>query len=353
MHRAYQTTEDRWLALQNRDPLADGRFVYSVATTGIYCRPVCPSKLALRENIAFHDTCAAAEKAGFRPCKRCQPNGLSQTERHTAAVEKACRLIESAESPPSLQELAAAVEMSRYHFHRIFKQITGVTSGKYAAAGRSEKVRTALRKNSSVTDAIYDAGFNSSSRFYENSGEILGMSPVEYQRGGQGVTIRHAITPCPLGLVLVAGTARGICRVSFGYDRASLENEIRESFPNATLAKPDKTFTAWVKNLVTHLKRPSGKLDLPLDIRCTAFQQRVWQALCEIPPGETASYTEVANRIGKPTAARAVARACATNPIAVAIPCHRVVGTNGGLTGYRWGIERKQQLLQQEGAILK
>ncbi|MEO7101127.1 MAG: bifunctional DNA-binding transcriptional regulator/O6-methylguanine-DNA methyltransferase Ada [Luteolibacter sp.] len=351
MKRAYQTTDARWLALQNRDPLADGHFVYSVATTGIYCRPVCPSKLALRENIAFHHNCTDAENAGFRPCKRCQPNGASQTERHTAAIAKACRLIESAESPPSLDELAAAVEMSRYHFHRVFKAITGVTPGKYAAARRSEKVRESLRKNPSVTAAIYDAGFQSSSRFYQDSTETLGMLPTEYQSAGRGVVIHHSIVPCPLGLVLIAGTARGICRVSFGYDRESLEREVREVFSKATFEKPDKAFTAWVKNLVAHLKRPSEKLDLPLDIRCTAFQQRVWQALREIPPGETASYAEIAARIGKPTAARAVARACATNSVAVAIPCHRVVGTNGALTGYRWGVERKRQLLQQEGAI--
>ena len=351
MKRAYQTTDARWLALQNRDPLADGHFVYSVATTGIYCRPACPSKLALRANIAFHHSCADAENAGFRPCKRCQPNGPSQTERHTAAIAKACRLIESAESPPSLDELATAVEMSRYHFHRIFKTITGVTPGKYAAARRSENVRETLRKNSSVTDAIYDAGFQSSSRFYQDSTETLGMLPTEYQSAGKGVVIHHSIVPCTLGLVLIAGTARGICRVSFGYDRESLEREVREVFSKATFEKPDKAFTTWAKNLVAHLKRPSEKLDLPLDIRCTAFQQRVWQALREIPSGETASYAEIAARIGKPTAARAVARACATNSIAVAIPCHRVVGTNGALTGYRWGIERKRQLLQQEGAI--
>ena len=268
-----------------------------------------------------------------------------------AAVAKACRLIESAASSLTLDQVAAAVEMSRYHFHRVFKQITGVTPGKYATAHRSKMVRETLLTKSSVTAAIYDAGFQSSSRFYENSAETLGMSPTEYQRGGKGVTIRYAITPCPLGIVLVAGTARGICRVSFGYDRESLEREVRGIFSQATFEKPDKTFTAWVKNLVAHLKRPGEKLDLPLDIRCTAFQQRVWQALREIPPGETASYSEIAAKIGKPTAARAVARACATNTIAVAIPCHRVVGTNGALTGYRWGIERKQQLLQQEGCL--
>ncbi len=353
MDRTYQTPDDRWLALQQRDPNADGCFVYSVATTGIYCRPVCPSKLALRKNIAFHDTPASAAGAGFRPCKRCHPDGPTQAARHAAAVAKACRLIESAESTPSLAELAALVEMSRFHFHRIFREITGITPGKYAAAHRAEKVRGSLQKCASVTTAIYDAGFNSSSPFYDSSSATLGMSPKEYQQGGKGVAIHFAITPCPLGLVLVAGTAKGICRVSFGHDTNSLEAEVRVAFPNASFEKPDKAFTGWVKNLVAHLRRPSEKLDLPLDIRCTAFQQRVWQALREIPPGETASYSEIAVRIGKPTAARAVARACATNPVAVAIPCHRVVGTNGALTGYRWGIERKQQLLQQEGAILK
>ncbi|WP_150107262.1 bifunctional DNA-binding transcriptional regulator/O6-methylguanine-DNA methyltransferase Ada [Pedosphaera parvula] len=349
----YDTDDLRWLAVQQRNPNADGHFVYSVATTGVYCRPACPSRLALRENIAFHDTCTDAERAGFRPCKRCQPTGASLAKRHADAAAKACRIIETSDPLPSLDELANAVGLSRYHFHRIFKKTVGVTPRQYFAAHRNERVRSELRSQPSVTQAIYGAGFNSSSRFYERSTETLGMTPGEYQKGGNGTVIRYGFAACPLGLALIAGTARGICSVSFGINRALLEEDLRKNFPKASFEKADRSFDTWVKAIVDHIKDPASRVDLPLDIRGTAFQQRVWQALREIPVGQTASYTEVAARIGQPSAVRAVARACATNRIAAIIPCHRVIGTNGSLTGYRWGVERKRQLLKQEHAVTK
>jgi len=349
--RAYDTDERRWLAVRQRDPDADGQFVYSVATTGVYCRPTCPSRLALRENIAFHETCAEAERAGFRPCRRCRPSGASQRQRHAEAAARACRIIETSDSLPALDALAEAVGLSRHHFHRIFKNVVGVTPRQYAAAHRTGRVRSELRARPSITDAIYSAGFNSSSRFYERSADTLGMTPGEYRSGGKGVPIRYAIAACPLGLVLVAGTARGVCSVCFGNGRTTLERQLRQDFPEASIEKADRAFDAWVGEIVGHLKHPAGRLDLPLDIRGTAFQQRVWQALREIPAGRTASYAEVAARIGQPSAVRAVGRACATNPVAVIVPCHRVVRTNGELSGYRWGVERKRQLLKRERAL--
>ena len=347
---AYSTNEQRWLAVRRRDPAADGQFVYSVATTGVYCRPTCPSRLALRENVAFHYTCADAERAGFRPCQRCRPAGASQRERHAEAAAKACRIIETSDSFPALDALAKAVGLSRYHFHRVFKNVIGVTPRQYAAAHRTGRVRSELRARRSVTEAVYGAGFNSSSRFYERSSETLGMTPGQYRGGGRGVAIQYAVAASPLGLVLVAGTARGICSVRFGNERSALERQLREDFPGASIEQADRAFEGWVNAIVDHLDHPAGRIELPLDIRGTAFQQRVWQALREIPAGQTASYAEVAARIGQPAAVRAVARACATNPVAVIVPCHRVVKTDGALSGYRWGVERKRRLLKLEGA---
>lgn len=351
VRRVYATDAQRWLALQRRDPAADGQFVYSVTTTGVYCRPSCPSRLALRKNVAFHNTCAEAERAGFRPCLRCQPAGKSQQERHAAAAARACRLLETSDPLPTLAALAEAVGLSRHHFHRVFKHVVGVTPRQFATAHRTGRVRSALRARTAVTEAIYGAGFNSSSRFYERSADTLGMTPREYRSGGQGAAIRYAVATCPLGLVLIAGTVRGICSVRFGNDRAKLERELRQEFSQAAFEKSDRSFDAWVHAIVDHFKQPAGRIEVPLDIRGTAFQQRVWQALRGIPLGQTKSYTEVAASIGRPSAVRAVARACATNPVAVIVPCHRVVRTDGGLSGYRWGVGRKRQLLEREGAL--
>lgn len=357
--------EARWRAVEERDSAADGQFVYSVATTGVYCRPGCPSRRPLRRNVAFHASPAAARRAGFRACKRCRPDEPAQPDRHAEAAIRACRMLEAADAIPSLETLADAVGLSRYHFHRIFKKTVGVTPRQYAAAHRAGRVQAELRTGSganaggtnsnsnTITRAIYGAGFGSSGRFYERAPEVLGMTPGEYRDGGPGVAIRYAIAACPLGLVLVAGTARGLCAVRLGDDRAALEAEFRRDFPQASIEPDgDGALDAWVRAVVARIERPAQSADpLPLDIRGTAFQQRVWQALRAIPPGETASYAEIAARIGRPSAARAVARACATNPAAIVVPCHRVVGKSGELTGYRWGLDRKRQLLEREGAL--
>lgn len=340
--------EAKWDAVVRRDAAADGRFFYSVRTTGVYCRPSCAARLARRENVRFHDSCAEAEAAGFRPCKRCRPNEASLAERQAAAVAKACRLIEEAEEPPALESLAEAVGLSRFHFHRVFKEIAGVTPKGYADAHRANRVRDGLARSATVTEAIYDAGFNSNGRFYAASSRLLGMTPTEFRAGGAGAEIRFAVGDCSLGAILVAATATGICCILLGDDPDALARNLQDRFPKARLVGGDAGFEQWVASVVGFVERPQAGLDLPLDVRGTAFQQRVWRALCEIPAGSTASYAEVAERIGSPRAVRAVARACAENPIAVAIPCHRVVRRDGALSGYRWGVERKRTLLDRE-----
>lgn len=340
--------EAKWDAVVRRDAAADGLFFYSVRTTGVYCRPSCAARLARRENVRFHDSCAGAEAAGFRPCKRCRPNEASLAERQAAAVAKACRLIEEAEEPPALESLAEAVGLSRFHFHRVFKEIAGVTPKGYADAHRANRVRQELTRSATVTEAIYDSGFNSNGRFYAASSRLLGMTPTEFRAGGAGAEIRFAIGDCSLGAILVAATATGICCILLGDDPDALARNLQDRFPKARLVGGDAGFEQWVATVVGLVERPQAGLDLPLDVRGTAFQQRVWRALCEIPAGSTASYAEVAERIGSPRAVRAVARACAENPIAVAIPCHRVVRRDGGLSGYRWGVERKRTLLDRE-----
>ena len=346
----FSTDDARWAAVSRRDRIADGQFYYSVATTGIYCRPACAARLALRVNVRFHLTCAAAEQAGFRACKRCRPNGVGLAAERAAAVALTCRLIESAEDIPSLETLAAAAGMSSFHFHRIFKSFTGITPRAYADAHRTQQVRATLRRSNTVTQAIYDAGFNSSGRFYATSAATLGMTPENFRCGGSGASIRFAIGECSLGSILVAATATGICAILLGDDPACLLRELEESFPKAQLIGADKDFEQWVAQVVGMVEVPEIGLALPLDLRGTAFQQRVWQALREIPAGATASYTEIAKHIGAPKAVRAVASACASNTIAVAIPCHRVMRHDGTLSGYRWGIERKRVLLEREAA---
>ncbi len=347
---AFDTVDRRWRAVEARDARADGKFVYAVATTGVYCRPTCPSRLASRRNVTFHDTPADAARAGFRPCRRCQPDGLSQKERHAGAAAKACRIIDAAETAPALGELASAVGLSRFHFLRIFKEAIGVTPRQYAAAKRSKRFESELRSNQSVTESIYGAGFGSSSRLYERSAATLGMTPSQFRNHGAGAAISFSIVKCSLGFVLIAGTEKGICAIRFGDDSATLERELRRDFSQASIQKGSGKFQDWVRAIVDQIEKPGKKINLPLDIRGTAFQQRVWQALREIPRGETASYAEVAARIGKPSAVRAVAGACAANPVAVVVPCHRVVRSDGGLSGYRWGTERKRMLLDREGA---
>ena len=348
--RAFDTDEARWKAVKSREAAADGSFVYAVATTGVYCRPSCSARPARRENVSFHRTAADAEAAGFRACKRCRPDGRSPGELRAEAVARACRLIDEAEEPPSLEALAAAAGMSRFYFHRVFKGIVGVTPKAYAAAGRRARVQSALREAPNVTAAIYQAGYNASSRFYENVEVKLGMSPSAYRKGGRDSVIRFAVGECSLGSILVAASDKGVCAIQLGDDPDALVRDLQDRFPKAQLIGADPDFEQLVRQVVGFVEAPAQGLDLPLDVRGTAFQQRVWQALREIPAGATASYAEIARRIGQPTAVRAVAQACASNRIAVAIPCHRVVRNDGALSGYRWGVERKRALLKREHA---
>lgn len=347
---AYSSEEQRWSAVVHRDSHADGQFYYSVKTTGVYCRPSCPSRPALRKNVSFHSSCEEAERAGFRACKRCRPNSPSLAGEHAAAVARACRLIERADETPNLDALAATAGMSRFHFHRVFKNITGLTPKAFAAARLARRVRDGLPKHGKVTDAIYDAGFNSNGRFYAKSREVLGMAPASFRTGGTGESIRFAVGECSLGSILVATTDKGLCAIALGDDPDALLRDLQDRFANAQLVGGDQNFETLVARVVGFVEAPALGLDLPLDVRGTAFQQRVWQALREIPAGSTASYAQVAARIGAPKSTRAVAQACAANAIAVAIPCHRVIRNDGGLSGYRWGVERKRTLLDCEAS---
>jgi AraC family transcriptional regulator of adaptative response/methylated-DNA-[protein]-cysteine methyltransferase len=346
--KPFSDDESRWQSLVDRNPAADGEFVYSVKSTGVYCRPTCPSRLALRENIRFHATCEEAEAAGFRACKRCKPAGESIAEHQSSIVARACRIIEESGEIPNLDDLARSVGMSSYHFHRVFKAQTGLTPRGYAVAHRTRRVRDELTRRETVTEAIYGAGFNSNSRFYESSDEVLGMTPRTFRDGGTGTTIRFAIGESWLGPILVASSEKGVCAILLGEDPEELVRDLQDRFPKAELIGGDEDFEQLVARVVGFVENPSSGLDLPLDIRGTAFQQRVWEALRQIPAGSTASYAEIAKRIGQPKSVRAVAQACGANHLAVAVPCHRVVRTDGALSGYRWGVERKARLLRRE-----
>jgi len=341
-------TEQHFATIIARDARADGAFFYAVKTTGVYCRPSCAARPPRPENIAFFTTGAEAQAAGFRPCKRCKPTEPPRAETQAAAIAKACRAIETAETTPSLAALAATAGLSPFHFHRIFKAITGITPKAYAATRRDARVKTALHKGNSVTEAIYNAGYNSSGCFYAGAKSRLGMGPKVFRAGGAGEIIVSALAPCAFGLVLVAATQKGICSISLGTDGQALEAELRGRFPNADFQAPDQKFAATVKRVAAFVDSPEQNLALPLDIRGTAFQQRVWAELSKIPPGQTATYTDIAIRIGAPNAVRAVASACAANTLAVAIPCHRVIRTGGALAGYRWGLAAKRKLLETE-----
>ncbi len=347
--RAAATLNDpRWAAVKERDRAADGTFFYSVQTTGVYCRPSCAARPPRPENVAFHLTTEDAARAGFRPCKRCKPDQAPIAVQHAAQIAALCRLIERAEVAPSLEELARHAGLSPYHLHRRFKAVTGLTPKAYAIAERSKQVRRALDQGGTVTDAIYDAGFNSNGRFYATSDAVLGMTPTAFRNGGLDTTIRFAIGDCSLGAILVAASGRGVCAILLGDDPAALARDLQDRFPRAVLIGGDSDFEQQVARVVAMVEAPRVGLDLPLDVRGTAFQQRVWQALREIPIGTTQSYADIARRIGAPKAVRAVAQACAANALAVAIPCHRVVRNDGGLSGYRWGVERKRALLDRE-----
>jgi AraC family transcriptional regulator, regulatory protein of adaptative response / methylated-DNA-[protein]-cysteine methyltransferase len=344
-------SETCWRAVENRDAGADGSFFYAVRTTGVYCRPGCASRRPLRANTVFFETTAAAEADGFRPCKRCRPTDGSAASRHLAAIEKACALLRTCETMPSLAELAEAAAISRFHFHRVFKQITGTTPRDYARTHRLGQFGQRLGSGQLVAEAIYASGFGSSSRAYEDAPSALGMTPGVRRRGGDGETIRFVTVSTPLGWALVAATERGICMTALGDDRDQLASALRQRFPAAEVVAEDGGLRQWADRIVRFITAPERNLDLPIDIRGTAFQARVWRALQKIPLGKTMSYAEIAAALGQPKAVRAVAQACAANKLALIVPCHRVIRSDGDLGGYRWGVERKRALLARERAV--
>ncbi|HEY2048000.1 MAG TPA: bifunctional DNA-binding transcriptional regulator/O6-methylguanine-DNA methyltransferase Ada [Caulobacteraceae bacterium] len=349
--RLVATADDpRWARVVARDRTGDGQFWYSVATTGIYCRPSCPSRTANPQNVTLHDTLASAKATGFRPCKRCKPDAESIDEENAALVAKACRLIEDSETAPSLTELAEAVGLSAAYFHRLFKSCTGLTPKEYVAAQQADRVRERLAQGQSVTTTFYDAGFNSSGRFYEKANAMLGMTPSKYRAGGADEDIRFAVGQSSLGSILVASSDQGVAAILLGDDPGDLVQNLQDRFPKARLIGGDGDYEQLVARVVGFIETPQLGLDLPLDVRGTAFQRRVWQALREIPAGRTVSYAEIARTIGAPKATRAVAGACAANNIAVAIPCHRVVRNDGSLSGYAWGVDRKRALIDRESS---
>ncbi|WP_236187773.1 bifunctional DNA-binding transcriptional regulator/O6-methylguanine-DNA methyltransferase Ada [Pseudomonas pharyngis] len=344
-------TEDdpRWAAVVARDPRADSQFVYAVKTTGIYCRPSSLARLPKPQNVEFFDTAEEAEAAGYRPSRRVSKDQTEVAAQHAATVAAACRQIEASDSLPALNDLAETAGLSAFHFHRVFKAATGLTPKGYAAAHRSRRVRQRLADGGSVTEALYDAGFNSNSRFYESADQLLGMKPGDFRAAGQNNDIRFAVGQCSLGAILVAQSERGICAILLGDDPHQLVCDLQDQFRRANLIGADAEFEQLIARVVGFIEAPAIGLNLPLDVRGTAFQERVWQALREIPVGSTASYADIALQIGSPKAVRAVAQACGANSLAVAIPCHRVVRSDGNLSGYRWGVERKRELLEREG----
>jgi AraC family transcriptional regulator of adaptative response/methylated-DNA-[protein]-cysteine methyltransferase len=342
--------DPRWEQVTSRDRRADGQFWYSVATTGVYCRPSCPSRTARPENVTLHASLAEAKATGFRACRRCDPDGLGQDAEHAALVTRACKQIEASEEAPSLETLAQAAGLSPGYFHRLFKAATGLTPKAYAAAHRAKRVRDQLIDGQAITETIYSAGFNSSGRFYEAATNMLGMTPSRYRDGGSRETLRFAVGESSLGAILVASSAKSVAAILLGPDPDVLVCDLQDRFPKAELLGADAAYETLVAKVVGLVEAPRVGLDLPLDVRGTAFQQRVWAALRDIPAGETATYAEIATKIGSPRATRAVAGACAANNLAVAIPCHRVIRRDGGLSGYRWGVERKRILLNREAA---
>jgi AraC family transcriptional regulator of adaptative response/methylated-DNA-[protein]-cysteine methyltransferase len=343
----FQSDDDRWNAVVRNDLRANGVFFYAVKTTGVYCLPSCSSRPPKRSNVEFFGTSDQAEGKGYRACKKCKPESFSGNKIPDAVVQ-ACNLIDNAEEPLSLDTVAEVVGLSPFYFHRLFKKTVGVTPKAYAATQRAERFREGLRGKQTVTEAIYDAGYGASSRCYETVGDNLGMTPTQYMKGGVGQTIQFAVVECSLGWVAVAATERGICMIEFGDDAEGLTKELAARFAEAKLRENEPMFLDWVSQVVAFVESPSQGLDLPLDIQGTVFQCKVWEALQRVPVGTTATYAAIAEQIGKPTAARAVAGACAANKLAVAIPCHRIVRNDGTMSGYRWGTGRKRELLDRE-----
>ncbi len=344
----FESQASRWEAVTTRDPRADNRFVYAVKSTGIYCRPTCPARRPRPQNVEFFETAPDAERAGYRACQRCHPAGHSLQDRQIVAIRKVCALLETAGPAPKLPALADAVGLSRFHFHRLFKRMVGVTPREYAAMHRMKRLQQDLQAGTPVADAIYGAGYGSSSRVYENSRNTLGMTPSRFRSGASGMVVRFSVTEVPLGWLMVAATDNGVCTIELDEDADAPRRRLQRRFPKATLVEDRGELRAWVQQVSQFIRSPQHGIALPLDIQGTAFQRRVWQALQDIPIGTTVSYQDVARAIGKPKAVRAVAQACANNKIALAIPCHRVVRSDGSLGGYRWGIERKRRLLALE-----
>ena len=341
------TDDDRWQSVVDRDVNADGQFVFAVQTTGIFCRPSCRAKHALRKNVRFFADAQQAQDAGFRPCKRCQPDKDSAQQHRLDKIARACQLLEQ-ESPLTLDELAQQVAMSPYHLHRLFKATTGMTPKVWQQSWRARRLRDALAKGVPVTQAILNAGFPDSSSYYRKADQALGMTAKQFRKGGDNVSVRYTLADCALGRCLVAESERGICAILLGDDDATLVADLHALFPAAQDVPADANFQQRVREVIVAINSRDAPLSLPLDIRGTAFQQQVWQALRTIPCGETVSYQQLASAIGKPKAVRAVASACGANKLAIVIPCHRVIRGDGALSGYRWGIARKAQLLQRE-----
>lgn len=342
--------DPRWKALTERDSSADGVFFYGVTSTGIYCRPSCPSRRPRADRVRFFDTTTNARQEGFRPCKRCRPDTVGLAQPGVDAVRRASMFLAThADQQVTLTQLARVAAMSPHHLQRRFKAIVGLSPREFQAAVRAGKLRSSLRDGRDVTSAIYEAGYGSPSRVYEASPTGKGMSPSRYRRGGAGMVIGYSTAACPLGLVLVAATADGVCAVKLGDSEATLVRDLRREYPAADIRANQKTRTDWVKAILQHLRGAEPSLELPIDVQATAFQWKVWRALQRIPYGETRGYADIAKAIGRPKAARAVARACATNPVCLVVPCHRVVPAGGGTGGYRWGAERKAKLLATEG----
>ena len=344
-----------WEGVLRRDSGLDGAFVYGVRSTGVFCRPSCPSRRPRREQVRFFPIPEAAEQAGFRSCLRCKPVDADVRDPHLELVQRVCRRIEREpedDTAPSLAELSEAVGLSPYHLQRVFKRVMGISPRQYAEACRVRRLKESLRGGETVTNALYDSGYNSSSVLYGKAGDQLGMTPATYRKGGTSTQISYTIAQSPLGRLLVAATERGVCAVRMGDDDAQLEATLREEYHAADVQRDDTVLGEWVEAILAHLAGRQPHLDLPIDVRATAFQWRVWEALRAIPYGSTRSYLQVATAIGQPSAVRAVARACATNPVALVVPCHRVIKEDGGLGGYRWGMERKQALLEAEHQAL-
>lgn len=351
--RRFSTDRERWQAICQRDANADGRFVFAVVSTGIYCRPSCPARRPLRENVRFFGSHSQAEKSGFRACKRCRPNGSPQPDRHSRLVAKACAMIDASEETVDLKSLASEAKLSSSHFQRVFKSMVGLSPKQYAQGQRMMRLKRVLPNEASITKAIYRAGFRSSSRFYESSAHLLGMTPKSARSRGSGVMIHYGFGISKIGHVLVAATEIGVCWISLGSSRANMRQELKAHYASATFQKGGEQFDALLKDVIGVVEGTSSPLRLPLDLQGTVFQRRVWLALQQIPPGELCSYQELAARVGRPRAVRAVASACAANKLAVAIPCHRVVRSDGSPSGYRWGAQRKQQLQKQEQLAAK